>query len=627
MSFQYPLGLLGLLGIPILVIIYIIKSKFTEQTVSATYLWNLSERFLKKKRKDNKITGIVSLILQILAVIVISLTIAHPVLTVSGAAKEYCFVIDSSGSMNMLTSGEQTRFDVGKEEIRKIIDDSTNGSAYTLICVSGETRVLCEREKDKEAALALLDKAEAGCGDSDFSRSLAKAQEYFNENSGVLTYLITDKTVQNANNVEVISVNDGKDNYAIYDIEYEYSVLGNLTVKGKVISYESDAALELQLFVDGVASEEHRLVMNVKKGEASEFSYTAYAPGYKQACVKLLTEDSLMLDNEYIIYSVSGENSYKTLIVSQTPFFLESVLTSIGTAQITVVSPNEYLSYEEKHGKGMDGYNLYIFHSCNPKSVPRDGSVWLINTSASIENSGFGYQGEEKLDIAKTLKKTSSTSTLIRDKLLRDVEGDEIYISKYVKYDTSNRNFYTLFTFEGTPVVFTGNNVYGNRQVVFAFDLHNSDLPLLSDFVTLCKNLLDFSFPSVLDKTAYSCGEKAEINIVSGCESVRVESPSGEISHISTDSAVGELLLDDVGTYYVKVIVDGEMKTYHIYSSLPVSEQDPSVSTNEIISLYGEATDKGLDGIFDKLTVLFICLAVIFAADWVVYCYDKYQLR
>ena len=66
MSFLYPLGLLGLIGIPILIIIYIIKSKYTEQTVSSTYLWLLSERFLKRKNPISKLAGIISLILQIL---------------------------------------------------------------------------------------------------------------------------------------------------------------------------------------------------------------------------------------------------------------------------------------------------------------------------------------------------------------------------------------------------------------------------------------------------------------------------------------------------------------------------------------------------------------------------------
>ena len=52
MTFLYPLGLLGLIGIPILIIIYIIKQKYTEQTVSSTYIWTLSEKFLKRRKKN-----------------------------------------------------------------------------------------------------------------------------------------------------------------------------------------------------------------------------------------------------------------------------------------------------------------------------------------------------------------------------------------------------------------------------------------------------------------------------------------------------------------------------------------------------------------------------------------------
>ena len=44
MTFLHPLGLLGLIGIPILIIIYIIKTQYTEQTISSTFLWTLSEK-------------------------------------------------------------------------------------------------------------------------------------------------------------------------------------------------------------------------------------------------------------------------------------------------------------------------------------------------------------------------------------------------------------------------------------------------------------------------------------------------------------------------------------------------------------------------------------------------------
>ena len=33
------------------------------------------------------------------------------------------------------------------------------------------------------------------------------------------------------------------------------------------------------------------------------------------------------------------------------------------------------------------------------------------------------------------------------------------------------------------------------------------------------------------------------------------------------------------------------------------------------------------DGEYDPLVLLFVLLAVVFSADWMVYCYEKYQLR
>ena len=53
----------------------------------------------------------------------------------------------------------------------------------------------------------------------------------------------------------------------------------------------------------------------------------------------------------------------------------------------------------------------------------------------------------------------------------------------------------------------------------------------------------------------------------------------------------------------------------------------PTVTVNEKIELREGENKVGLDGIYDKLIIFFICLVVIISADWVVYCYDKYQLR
>ena len=66
MTFLYPIGLLGLIGVPILIIVYLIKNRYTEQTIASTFLWRLSERFLKRRNPLSRLTGIISLILQLL---------------------------------------------------------------------------------------------------------------------------------------------------------------------------------------------------------------------------------------------------------------------------------------------------------------------------------------------------------------------------------------------------------------------------------------------------------------------------------------------------------------------------------------------------------------------------------
>ena len=132
MTLTYPLGLLGLIGIPILILIYIIKNRYSEQVIATTYIWTTSERFLKRRLSRSFLAGLISLILQILIVALLSLAIAQPVITLADAARSYCFVLDASGSMNIVQEGE-TRFDIAKSKINEIIDRSVNGSEYTLI--------------------------------------------------------------------------------------------------------------------------------------------------------------------------------------------------------------------------------------------------------------------------------------------------------------------------------------------------------------------------------------------------------------------------------------------------------------------------------------------------------------
>ncbi|MBQ8583626.1 MAG: BatA and WFA domain-containing protein [Clostridia bacterium] len=614
MTFLYPLGLLGLIGIPILVFIYIIKSKYTEQTVSSTYLWSLSERFLKRKRRPSMLAGMISLILQLLCVTAISLLIAHPVITVPDSANEYVFVLDGSGSMHFESDGE-SRFERAKRRIGELIGESADGSVYSLISVGNTTNVVYERLDDKDRALLLLSDLSADYRTADYTDALGTAQGYFDENRGALTYLLTDTDYSGANGIRVENVAVGEKNTSLLDVVYHRSS-GKLTVSGNVISHTEDRAVSVRMYLDGSDSESAVEVLSLSAGELTPFVLECSSGSFSSIRVALDGEDGLALDNEYLLYDVRSESSYNTLIVSERPFFIESALSEAISAKIDVLSPDEY--------SGQTGYGLYVFDSCTPESLPRDGAIWLVNPQGSTEGAGFSVQGEVSFSSSAVLEKSGSSSSATKA-LLSELRGDEIHVTKYVKC-AYYRSFTTLYSYKGNPVIFAGSNSGGNRQVTLAFDLHNSNFPLLYDYMALISNLVDYSFPEMIDRTSYECGEEAEINVVANCDSIRVESPRGVISYLNTDSASATVALDEVGVYTVTVTVAGSPRQFNIYSSMTDAECIPA-PTGEGVMLVGEPGGGGFDGKYDALTALFIALALLFTADWMVYCYDKYQLR
>lgn len=612
MSFAYPLGLIGLIGVPILIIIYIIKNKYTEQTIASTFMWKLSEKFLPKRKPISALSGIICLILQILSVILISLLIAHPIIKIPNAAKEYCFIIDASGSMNMEVN-DTTRFEVGKDNIEQVINSSTDGSKYTLVYVGATARVVYEKLGDKEKAVELLNKVEPAGVSVNFNNTLKYVQEYFNQNNSLVTYLVTDKDY-NSSNIEVINVSNNETNYAITDSNY---VINNsmLEISGNVISYEEDATLSLEIYVNDIL--EHTLDVNVTKMNSTSFKYESQTTDFNTIRIVIKNEDALKLDNETILYNIEKEHQYSALIVSDRPFYLVSAISTVGNTSITTVSIENY-------SPDVSGYDLYIYDAVSPIKMPTDGTVWLFGAPVSIDGAGFSVQDtiidEDGMEL--TYQKNSSTSFKA---LTANLTGEQIYIAKYIKYGLYE-NFTTVLSHEGNPVVFTGKNSSGNRQVVFAFDLHDSNLPLLIDYLTLTKNFLDYSFPTIIEESSYVCGDNVKVNVISSCESIRVESPKGIVTYLDVSSDMTEFKLSEVGTYKLTFMLGDSEKVFNIYSNLPESESNTPSDIQEI-NLVGELGNDYTDGIYDKLIVLFIILAILYMADWVVYCYEQYQIR
>lgn len=637
MTFVYPLGLLGLIGIPILIIIYIIKNKYTEQTITSTYIWNLSEKFLKNKKPISKLKGLISLIMQCLAVLAISLILAHPIFIIPNAANDYCFILDASASMNKIQDNK-TRFEIAKDKIKEEIYSSLDGSKYSFIVVGNEI-VEYTDYTSKNKAIETIDNIECSYISNNCTNSIKYAQEYYDKNRSLKTYLYTDKnyTVENIN---LINVGNNEANYAIVDGKYQINngytnsegnyVKGTIKFSGNVISYTNDSKIDLELYVDEELIDE--MSVDVKSSEQYEYAFEVELSTFRKARIHIKNEDSLALDNDYELYNISEEQDYKALIVSDNEFYLQSILKVYDKVKtIDIIKPSTY-------SNSYSGYNLYIFDSYSPDSLPTDGTIWFFNPKKSITGSRFSYRNSIDLNENNTDSKYEGKELIqatvygeekkLVEGLIKTDGKDEnkygLYVMKYNIYGI-NKNFTTLFTCDDNPIIFTGVSQYGNREVVFGFDLHNSNLPLSYNYIRLMSNLLDYSFPTVLEKSNYVCGDSALINLLPNTKSIKITSPSNSTRYIDVNSATSSFLLTEIGNYTVSITLENNtVMELNIYSSYPLEENTDT--TIDILKLVGQPENNYSDGRYDNLIILFILLGLLFVADWMVYCYEQHQL-
>lgn len=638
MSFYYPLGLLGLIGIPIILLIYIIKSKYTEQTIASTYLWELSEKFLKKRKPISRLTGIISLLLQLFAVLVVSVIIAHPVFTVRASANDIFIILDGSASMNM-QQGKSTRFAIAKDHVNEIIDDARDGSTYTLILAGDTVHAVFEGITDKEQAKIYVDALSAGWTASDCASAMPTAQSYFDANRSAVLYLITDKAYEVNDTLRLIDVSGGENNIAFYSYAYAGTAQG-VCGTGQVLSYAADTTVSVEMWIAAEKSAEPVRVAQTEvtavKGEPTDFVLQSdYSAAFAQLQLRIVNNDALREDNRVILYDEAKGQARKVLLVSDwqsdkdDAVYLRAAIASAGSADVEVIDGETYAATLPKD------YGMYVFNGYEPAELPRNAAIWLVDAVADGTDAGIGFrdyvtprdaEGPNSYFVPEYTSESSPEWSALTEKLTRDIVGRKIAIRTYAQYNVP-RNFTSVLSVGGDDVVFAGLNKNGDRQVVFAFRMQDSNLGMTDDFLILVRNLMAYSFPSVLDSAVYVCGDVMPVNVVPGCEGIVLTTPSGKSSTLDTlNTDVCEVSLTETGTYTLTVKVRGADET-DVFAYACVPESESRSAPGGAMLLGGERTYEYSDGYYDKLLLFFIAIAVLLLADWGVYCYEQYQLR
>lgn len=135
MKLLTPLGLLGLLGIAVLILIYVIKPNYQQKTVSSTFVWKLSLKYKKKRVQINKLRNVLLILCQVLVLTACALILAEPnrVVKAETDPSEVIAIIDSSASMRAQKDGE-SRFERAVKKSLSLSEEVfSNGGLFSVI--------------------------------------------------------------------------------------------------------------------------------------------------------------------------------------------------------------------------------------------------------------------------------------------------------------------------------------------------------------------------------------------------------------------------------------------------------------------------------------------------------------
>lgn len=522
MTFLNPAGLWGLLGIPVLILIYIIKPKFEERPVPSTFIWKLSLKYRKRRVPFQWLKQILLILLQILAIILISLILAKPVLLSNDGSSEKIIILDASASMNAVQDGE-TRFDRAINEICEQIDSLGADGKMTIIYAGSSAECIAERLDSAYSLGKCLERLSCTQGSADISGALELARKVLAENEDAEVILCTDKTYEESNGITVINVAGTEWNTAILSFTEKSVTRNAYTFSSELVSYGREAEITIALYIDDELIDAQ--IVSLKDSEIQELLWEDIVlNGYTKAELYLEAGDALLEDNELYLFS-EDSRQLSVLIVSETPNFLKTVLKSVGSFDVTVTESTEELS----------GYQLYIFDGIMPDSLPDDGSVWIFDP-VSVP-WGLNIALGETVTGEAYLKAAADPDTELYKLLTQYIDPGDIAVAEYTKLQ-SYSGYEAVLSCDGSPVVLAGESD-NLRTVVFLFDIHDSNLPLLIEFPQVISAMTEYSLPEPLDQDIYTVGDTVTVTALSGVRAVTVEAGAG-----SSASSLGGLSTD-----------------------------------------------------------------------------------
>lgn len=551
MTFLQFFGFLALIGIPILIIIYILKPKYQERKISSTYIWKLSLKYRKRRLPLQWLKSFL-LIVQCVLCAVLAFLIARPVIEHQSdyTIAEKIVILDASASM-MTESDGSTRYERALEEVNKLADKASPDYPISVILVKDTASVIVDQAGSPSVAKELIKSHKPEGTKANYNDAVDLANGYLNRNATAEVIMITDHDFENTGYIDLINVAKNEWNFAIMDaydaIESDETSddYGETILVADLISYNRDitvtpcADITYRKSTTGVNDESsyvtvtvklspRNLVANERKQVVFDYQSIRAETNKRLTSFRALRfyclidgneiEDSFSDDDVFCVYG--GENTnFKVQYVYNDPtgdnaaFFTQVAISSQGNCDIDAIN-----SATSVRPVLSEGYDIYIYQNYVPSTYPVDGAIWILQPKLGADYSQFGFTIGSEVTATSSAKLVSENLAHPLLTEIREVERDRgqgvFNYTKYIKSDITEDYLTPLVASStGDPMIMGGYNESRIPIVVFSFKMSTTDFVMIwENFPQMFSNMVGYSARYTLDSYLYSIGDKIEMS-------------------------------------------------------------------------------------------------------------------
>ncbi|AIO18048.1 hypothetical protein KQ51_00144 [Candidatus Izimaplasma bacterium HR1] len=560
MRLSTPLGLLGLIGIILLILIYILKPKYQDKSISSTFVWKLSLKYKKQKIPFQWLKSSLLVILQFLILGILIFSLTTPLIELDSHSGEKIIILDASANM-LADSDGITRFERAIKEIGVLADTTTPDDRFTVILAGKEASFIARRLDSAQYIKELLSELSGTYENADIDVALKLTEGVLAENPNAEIILFTGNKYSETGVIQVRDMSNDEWNVSILDFSSKLSD-GYYDFQAEIASYNRDIDCKVSLYIDGEyrdvkvveASDNETIIVDFKELNILEYSRAEVIVDY---------DDNFSYDNRFPIFGWENE-IFTVQLVSESPRFIQSALLTLGNFNINVPIG---LGDDSDFPILYEGYDLYIFDGIQPEHMPVDGTVWIINPIVMPEDTelllGDTLSGGFTLSAPNHMSKEEQ-------EILKSISPSNITVSSYT-YLTNYDSYDAILMNDQDPVVLV-KDIDGQKLVLFAFDLHNSNLPIIPEFILLMYNLSQYSVQNMINQNLFYPGDTIEVYKKTAALYTTISSKDGDIQY---DDFPLRLIAQKPGEYSItQTLASGEEATKDYFIRVDRSQSD-----------------------------------------------------